>query len=69
MLGAGRAVVTPTALFSASRIVFSRQDKSRARDVVLQNIFGRWVAVVCANRFLVVAPLRPIGSNRLPRSP
>src|ERR1700722_18378963 len=41
MLDAARAVVTPTALFSASRNVFSRQDKSRARDVVLQNTFGR----------------------------
>src|SRR5271170_208929 len=42
MLGAGRAVRTPTALISASRIVFSRRHKSRARDVVLQNTFGRW---------------------------
>src|SRR5580692_9223918 len=51
--------VTPTALTSTSRIVFIRQDKSRARKVVLENIFGSWVTLACTNSSLVVHPPRP----------
>lgn len=51
--------VTPTALISTSRIVFIRQDKSRAWKVVLQNIFGSWATLACTNSSLVVDPPRP----------
>ena len=68
-VGCGPRRVTPTALTSTSRIVFIRQDKSRARKVVLENIFGSWATLACTNSSLVVDPPRPIGSSRRSKRP